>query len=220
MPLFFLLILPDTTDKKVKITMIKKHFFFTVLVLLFSVACMASENTSNSILLVIDMQKDLLTSGRAGMQLDSTEIESLIQNVNKNIVHADSSGIPVAYIQNLWTNPLWIFFGGNVCRKGDKGTEFDKRLKLVNTTIYEKSVPNSFSNDKLSKYIIEHKIKNIFICGIKTEACVSATTKASLRKGYKTFILSPAIGANSLNRLKKDLSVLEQSGAKNIDLIN
>jgi nicotinamidase-related amidase len=182
--------------------------------------CHANDTKSKSILLVIDMQKDLLTYGRGGMHMDSSHINSLIQNVNENIKMADSLHIPVAYIQNVWANPIWIYFAGNVCRKGDKETDFDPRLLIVNKTIYEKSVPNSFSNRKLVEYIEENRIENVIICGIKTEACVGATTNNSLRRNYKTFIIAPAIGSNSLTRLTKDIAQLQKSGAIKVDKID
>lgn len=195
------------------------NIVFTITILAQFCFTSADEKSSKSILLVIDMQKDLLTYGKGGMKMDSSTVASLIQNINKNIEIADSLKIPVAYIQNLWTNPFWIFFGGNVCRKGDKETELDKRLRMVNSKIYEKSVPNSFSNKMLNDFIKENQIEKVFICGIKTEGCIGATVKSSLKKGYKTFIIAPAAGSNSLKRVQKDLLEFSKIGAITIDSI-
>lgn len=197
----------------------KLKVFFQIAILSFVFLCHANESRSKSILLVIDMQRDLLTYGKAGMLMDSSQISTLIQNVNENIKFSDSLNTPVAYIQNVWTNPLWIFFAGNVCRKGDKESEFDSRVIKINENVYEKSVPNSFSNHKLDDFIKENGIENVFICGIKSEACVGATVKTSLKKRYKTFLIAPAIGSNSLKRLAKDLARLQRLGAIKVDKI-
>lgn len=196
-----------------------KTIFFTLLLISIPSILLGDENRSKSILLVIDMQKDLLTPGKSGMKMDSIEIDLLLQNVNKNISIADSLSIPVAYIQNVWTNPLWIFFGGNVCRKGDKETDFDKRLIRINSKVYEKSVPNSFSNRELEEFIEKNNYKNIFICGIKIEACVGSTAKNSLKKGYNTYLIGPAIGTNTISELSSRINKIVKMGAKNINEI-
>lgn len=200
--------------------MIKFNFVVFLLVVFLSSLCFATADSSKSILLVIDMQKDILTPGKAGMNMDSLQIDSLIHNVNKNIFAADSLGIPVAYIQNLWTNPLWIFFAGNICRKGDENTNFDQRLKRINSYIYEKSVPNSFSNRKLSEYIKKHAIDTVYLCGVKTEGCVGATANASLKKGYTTYLIVPAIGSNSIKRRNNDIDKLVSKGAIEINALS
>lgn len=159
------------------------------------------------------MQTDLLTPGKGGMKLDSKQIETLVTNVNNNIHLADSLHIPVIYIKNEWTNPFWIYFAGNICKKGEKGTEFDSRLPIVDSLVFSKSVPNSFSNKELVKYLDQNVIKTVFIIGIKTEACAGATTRDSMKRGFQTFIITPALGSNSTKTLKKSIDRLIKEGA-------
>lgn len=175
---------------------------------------------SKSILLVIDMQTDILTPGKGGLRLDSSEVAALIWNVNDNIHRADSLRIPIAYIQNEWTNPLWIYFAGNMCRKGAVGTNFDARLKIIGPLVYHKSIPNSFSNKELSTYIDRNSITTIYIAGMKAEGCVGSTARNSMKRGLKTFLIVPAIGSNSTGIGKKNLEKLVRNGAKAVKSID
>jgi nicotinamidase-related amidase len=178
-------------------------------------------NPRSSLLLVIDMQKDILTPGKGGLKLDSVQIATLIQNVNRNITIAESLGIPVAYVKNEWSNPLIVFFSGNICKKGSPETAFDPRLKIIaSAPVYLKSVPNSLSNQDLVNYIGQHQISTVYIAGMKSQACAGSTARNCLKRGLTTILLVPAIGSNSINTLKKNIVSLVKAGAKPADRID
>jgi len=176
--------------------------------------------STKSILLVIDMQTNLLKPGSGGLHVDSSTSNALIENVNKNIRAAASFHIPVCYIQNEWTNPFVNYFTNNVCKKGGPGTEFDPRLLIVDSLVFHKSVPNSFSSKELIKFIERDSIKTIYIAGIMVEGCVGSTARNSLKKGFQTVLIVPAIGSSSASKLKRGLEDLIKKGAKPINGLN
>jgi nicotinamidase-related amidase len=172
---------------------------------------------SKSILLVIDMQTNLLKPGKGGLHVDSLTSKALVENVNKNIRTAASLQSPVAYVQNEWTNPFVNYFTNNVCKKGAAGAEFDPRLLIVDSLVFHKSVPNSFSNKELSEFIERDSINTIYITGIMVEGCVGSTARNSIKKGFQTILIVPAIGSSSASKLKKGLEDLIKKGAKPIN---
>jgi nicotinamidase-related amidase len=188
---------------------------FGMLFLIFPFSGMSGQ--SKSILLVIDMQANLLKPGKGGLHVDSLTSKALVENVNNNIRTAASLYIPVAYIQNEWTNPFVNYFTNNVCKKGAAGTEFDPRLLIVDSLVFHKSVPNSFSNKELLRFIERDSINTIYITGIMVEGCVGSTARNSIKKGFQTILIVPAIGSSSASKLKKGLQDLFKKGAKPIN---
>ena len=157
---------------------------------------------SNSILLVIDMQKGLLDTN-SSQHVENAMIGKLINNVNENIKKAKEIGIPVVYIKNEWSNPLVNYFTKNVCKKGTEQTELDTRMEVESNLIYVKNVPNTFSNKLFCEYIINNKIGTIYIQGIMAQACVYATGKAGINNNLKIVMLEDAIGSTSSKTKEK-----------------
>jgi nicotinamidase/pyrazinamidase len=168
----------------------------------------------NSMLLVIDMQTNLLSPGKGGLHVDSSQVALLIQNVNRNIQIAASQHIPVAYTVVEWTNPLQNYFTNNACKKGAPGVSIDRRIDVVDTLIFHKPVKNSFSNKYLCDYIQKNNIREIFIAGIMAEGCVSSTVVNGLRKHLRMRMVAPAIGSSTRSRLVKALEKCEERGAE------
>jgi hypothetical protein len=54
---------------------------------------------------------------------------------------------------------------------------------------------------------------------VKTEGCVGATVTTSLKKGFTTYLIVPAIGSNSIKRKNKDIDKLVIKGAIKINAI-
>jgi nicotinamidase-related amidase len=153
-------------------------------------------NWTNSILLVIDMQKGLLDTN-SSQHVEFAMIDKLISNVNENIIKAKLKGIPVVYIKNEWSNPLMNFMTKNVCKTGTEQVELDKRINVEGNLIFVKNVPNSFSNNLFCEYIANNKIGTIYIQGIMAQACVYATGKAGINNNLKIVMLEDAIGSTS-----------------------
>lgn|GEM_PF-634044 len=168
---------------------------------------------SPQVLFVIDMQTNLLSPGKGGLHVDPFLAEPVITNVNSAVHAANSLGIPVLYIRNVWTNPLVNFFTHDVCKKGAIGTEFDKRVDIVDSLFFEKSAGNSFSNAQLSDYIERHEVKTIYVTGIMAEGCVGATAVEGLRRGLEVRLVVPAVGSSSRSKLDESLRKLKHEGA-------
>jgi nicotinamidase-related amidase len=152
--------------------------------------------TSNSILLVIDMQTGLLDSVGV-MHIDKKMANQIIENVNQNINKAKDLNIPVVYIKNEYSNALMNFFTGNINKAGSKQADIDSRINIVGNSIYSKKVPNAFSNKLLCDYVDRNKIETIYIEGIFAEHCVFETGKAGLKRKLNVIMLEDAIGSSS-----------------------
>jgi nicotinamidase-related amidase len=102
---------------------------------------------------------------------------------------------------------------GNVCKKGSKGTGIDKRVNLVNDTIYHKSKNNALGNKELSRFLKENAISELYITGLFAEACVKATTKAALEKNYSATIIEDATGSKNTKKKLKSIGYCKRKGS-------
>ncbi len=159
---------------------------------------------TNSILLVIDMQKGLLDTN-SSQHVESGMVDNLIRNVNDNITKARKMGMPIVYIRNEWSNPLINLFTKNVCKQGTKQVALDGRIRVESNLVFVKSVPSTFSNKSFCKYVIDNKVGTIYIEGIMAQACVFATGKAGMKNNMRIVMLEDGIGSTSSKTKSKML---------------
>jgi len=147
-------------------------------------------------LLVIDVQENLVNPN-SKIHIDPNGIDLFFDNINKVVFSFSNNEDEVIYVINEWTNPIKNWMTGNVCKKGGKGIGLDKRLMIINDKIYSKSKPNSLTNKKLLKYLIDNEITDIYVAGLLAEGCVKATVKGLKSEKINVFMIEDALGSKS-----------------------
>jgi nicotinamidase/pyrazinamidase len=153
-------------------------------------------------LFVIDMQEDY--SGVLSKKYPAEKAESAIKKINELIKSAADKKYEVIYIRQEFSSAYDKFlskmFMDSSAIKGMPGTEIDKRIKIVSSNVFNKSVGDAFSNHELDRFMISNKIDEVFLTGLDAEYCVHSTAKGALNRAYKGNIISDAILLKSENK--------------------
>lgn len=104
---------------------------------------------------------------------------------------AAKKNIIIVYIQQEFDG----FFGRMISKilghgtavKGNPGTEFDKRVKIVSDNCFTKPMPDAFSNPSFESFIKNNQINELYLVGLDAEGCVHFTAKGALKKRIQSF---------------------------------
>ncbi len=143
-----------------------------------------------SALLIIDVQNDYLPNG-------NMELVNSVQAVD-NITHLiklfREEKKDIIYIKHLNVRPGATFFVPNT-----SGCEIVEQIKPNHEdAIVEKNYPNSFRNTKLSEVLKSKQIEKLVICGMMTQMCVDATTRAANDLDYTITLVQDACATRDL----------------------
>jgi nicotinamidase/pyrazinamidase len=173
------------------------------------------ETVGRKALMVIDIQENLVNPD-SKFHIDTTGIDFLFANLNESIVKFNDNKDLVLYVVNEWTNPLLNLVTRNTCKKGGAGVGLDKRLILVNDTVYSKSKPNSLTNKDLLKCLRENEIENVYVMGLLAEECVKATIKGLIKEQFNVIVIEDALGSKSNRNKNKVIDYLHENDIKTI----
>jgi nicotinamidase-related amidase len=163
-------------------------------------------------LLILDIQNDF-TGPQARFPVDANQAAEIIANINKLTANLQSNGLIPVYIGNEFSKyDLLNIFRNFAAIKGSDGCKIDKRLNIVNNNYFPKNRSNAFVNRDLSLFLEKNKIDELFIAGLFAEACVWATVKSAVKKGYKTTILSDCIATSTDKKRKAVIEKYKRAG--------
>ncbi len=166
-------------------------------------------------LLVIDIQENLVNPD-SKFHIGTAEIDLFFQNLNESIVKFNDNNDLVIYVVNEWTNPFINLVTSNTCKKGGPGVGLDKKLVIVNDSIYSKSKPNSLSNKDLLKYLKDNNITDVFVMGLLAEGCVKATVKGLIKEKFNAVVIEDALGSKNEMNKSKVINYLHKNNIKTI----
>ena len=136
-------------------------------------------------LLVIDLQNDYFPGG--AFPLWNTD--ATLKNITAAIRLAQESGVEVIHIQHLADPAMGIapFFN-----QGTKGADIhpDVLASAPTAPIVVKSFADSFVQTNLEPTLTEKGVKELLICGMMTQNCVTHTAISKAAEKYKCAILS------------------------------
>ena len=168
---------------------------------------------------VIDIQEDF-TGTTAKPPFPYKDSRQLIETVNKITEAASKQGIPVIYIRQeldgFIGNLISNIFAGGISKKGNPGTEIDKRVNIVSSNIFPKLKSDAFSNQKLEEYLTANQINELYLTGLDAAGCVHNTALGALNRGYAVNIIQDAI---VLRQVEKWEEILKQYKEEDIVLI-
>jgi nicotinamidase-related amidase len=79
---------------------------------------------------------------------------------------------------------------------------------------FTKNRQDAFSNERLSVHLTKCGVKELFIGGVHAEACVTATTRTALRRGFDVTVLTDAVGSTTEHARERACTRLARLGAK------
>jgi nicotinamidase-related amidase len=195
-----------------KIKLLKTFIFMATLIN----QTAAQPTTKRQALLIVDIQNDF-TGNNAKMPVDKTQAEQMINNLNQLTKRINTSETDIIYIGNEYSK--WDFlnlFRNFAAVKGTPGIDQDSRLNVVSDKYFPKNRTDAFSNPELKAYLQSMNVHELFIAGLKAEACILGTVKGGLRNHYKVNVLTDCIATNSDRKREKIVKIYERLGAKNM----
>lgn len=142
-------------------------------------------NSSKKALIVIDPQNDYFPDG--AFPLWNTE--STLANILEAIVRAGQAGIPVILVQHVADSSRGIapFFN-----TGTKGVELHPAVlgAAKNTNIVVKTYADSFIGTNLEDVLAGYGTRELLVCGMMTQNCVTHTAISKTAEQYEVTVLA------------------------------
>ena len=170
-----------------------------------------------SALIIIDMQRDFLEAGgyaaTAGMDVSAlrkpipyiAKLLEVARSGKRLVIHTreghrvdltDCSPIKLARSKQAGAEigsngPL-----GKLLIRGEYGHDIIDELRpLAGEPIVDKPGYGAFHQTDLGQILESHAIKQLIICGVTTEVCVSSTLREAIDRGYECVLVSDACGS-------------------------
>jgi nicotinamidase-related amidase len=108
---------------------------------------------------------------------------------------------------------------GNLSRRGAaisgaRGARWDPRFAAPGAVYLAKWRGDAFCNPALEKLLREQRIQEIVVAGLYARACVAATTKAALARGFQVHVLGDAVACRSDDSREAALGRIRGFGAQ------
>lgn len=136
-------------------------------------------------LLVIDLQNDYFPEG----QFPLWNTEQTLANIEQAIANAQTQNIPVILIQHIADSSQGLapFFNA-----GTKGADIHPRILAAapNAPIVVKTYADSFYQTNLNEVLKQLDVKELLVCGMMTQNCVTHTAISKAAEAYQVNILS------------------------------
>lgn len=169
------------------------------------------EQKEKNALLVIDIQKDF-TSSTARMPVSPQQAEHMIQVVNQ--LQEEKKDWEIIYIYNSYSRfDLLNIFRNFAAIKNTEGGKMDERLNILSQNLFSKDKTSAFINPKLDLFLKENGINTLYLTGLYSEACVTRTAVAALKRNYKVNIIQDALASKTEKAREKACQRLASAGA-------
>ena len=150
----------------------------------------------NRALVVIDLQNDI-----------TKNYKEIIDNVNRAVDWANSSGMHVVYIQH---NNLSA--GTRTFKPGAHGAELVPGLRVVSENIFTKTKSNALTSEAFASFVEENHITEFFLAGADATACVKSTSYNMAKAGYTVHVLSDCITSYDKKKIDEMLAYYQSKG--------
>jgi nicotinamidase-related amidase len=141
-------------------------------------------------LILVDIQNDYFP-GCAG-ELHEPIAASL--RARSLLDHFRQTHQPLAHIQHVAIKP-----GAKTMLPGSIGGQIHDNVRpLDGEVVFQKHYPNSFRDTPLLDHLKREGVTRVVICGMQTNMCVDATTRAAFDFGFECVIAHDACAARAL----------------------
>jgi nicotinamidase-related amidase len=140
-------------------------------------------NRSNVALLVIDMQRDVVS--------EAFEVDRVIANIHALVDRARASAVPVIWVQHADEDLL----------EGSDGWQYvDELRRREDEPLVHKHYGDSFEETDLEPILAEHGVGRLLVTGAQTDACIRSTLHGALARGYDVTLVADAHTTEDLRR--------------------
>lgn len=150
----------------------------------------------NSMFLLIDYQPTQVNS------INSMNKQDLIRNVTNLTELMKTFDVPI------------VLSTVNVATGRNKETIPQLKELLSDVVSYDRTSINSWEDKEVNEAVKKIGRKNIIICGLWTEACLTFPTLDALKEGFEVFVPVDAVGGTNKTAHEMALRRVEQAGAK------
>lgn len=169
-------------------------------------------------LILIDFQNEFLEQG-GKMPVARGQVAPALAAAAAATVAARGRGDPVIAVGNEFRANDWFM---NLLRRraamaGSYGAAWSDALPLDGIAYFPKWAGSAFVNPDFEVYLQSHRIKSLTLTGVFARACVSATARDALARGYAVNLLATAIACASDASRRRALARLADRGARVIE---
>ena len=144
----------------------------------------------NTALVIVDIQNDYFPDGKLPL-VGSVEAS---QQAARLLDHFRRTQWPIIHVQHIAVRPSAAFFLPHT-----SGADFHPNVQPLPTEpIVQKNFPNSFRETPLLDVLREQQVNRLVICGMQTNMCVDATTRAAFDFGLECIVAHDACAARTL----------------------
>jgi len=142
-------------------------------------------------LIIVDIQNDYFPGGK--MELAGPMEASLA--AQRALEAFRAKRLPVYHIQHISTRPGATFFLPDT-----EGVKIHANVApLAGEAVIQKNFPNAFRATPLLEKLQGEGVKNLVVCGMMTQMCIDATTRAAFDLGFQCTLLHDACAARALS---------------------
>lgn len=105
-------------------------------------------------------------------------------------------------------------------KKGTKGADFDRRLKIVSNCIFTKGNKNAFSCSEFVRFLQANSIGHLYLVGLATDYCIKVSAENALKNGYRVTVVRDGVAAYKCDNLLKSLQVLSSKNVAVVESAN
>jgi len=174
-------------------------------------------NPTRRALVLIDFQKDFIEPlGR--MPVDQGQVAAVLQSARQAIGHAQQAGDLVVAIGNEYRphDYLMNLLRRNASIAGSPGARWIRDLPLDGIPYFPKWASSAFVNSDFDRWLQAQNVRTLRLAGLQAKACVTATAKDAMQRGYAVEVLDDAIACVSDRSRARALARLERRGVRRI----
>ncbi len=144
----------------------------------------------NTALVIVDIQNDYFPDGKLPL-VGSVEAG---QQAARLLDHFRRAQWPIIHIQHITVRPSATFFLPDT-----PGADFHPNVQpRPDEPIVQKNFPNGFRDTTLLDVLREKQVSRLIICGMQTNMCIDATTRAAADYGFECIVAADACAARNL----------------------
>lgn len=165
-------------------------------------------------LILLDLQVDFLSeTGR--LPIDQGQVPGLLAAAKRAVERARAAGWPIVAVGNEFRKQDFVLnvFQNFASMQGSAGAAWDPRAPAERDAYFPKRVADSFSNPELEPWLRAHGVTRVRIVGLQAKACVGATAKGAMRRGFGVVLAKSEVGCVSEGSRERSLRRLARAGA-------
>ena len=165
-------------------------------------------------LLLIDFQEDFLDPG-GRLPVCADHAVSAVAAANRAVADARAAGDAILAIGNEFRpgDHLMNLLRRGASIAGSSGCRWTGALPLDDTPYLVKWATSAFVNPELDIWLRARQVGTVALAGLKAAACVSATAKDAITRGYDVELVTDAIACDSDASRRRALEALRGRGA-------